>query len=112
MINSYAFGKIVIRGKEYSKDVIIFPDCVKANWWRKEGHKLHVEDIKEVLQEELELIVVGTGKFGLMKVLPETEQAIKERNIELIVEKTAEACKVYNTFSQEKRVVAALHLTC
>jgi len=112
MIDSYAFGKIVIDGKEYGKDVIIFPDRVKANWWRKEGHKLHVEDIEDILREEPVLVVVGTGKFGLMQVLPDTEQAIKERNIELIVGKTAKACEIYNELSRDKRVVAALHLTC
>ena len=45
MIESYRFGKIVINGKSYSSDVIIIGDHVKANWWRREGHRLHIEAV-------------------------------------------------------------------
>ena len=47
-IDSYQFGEIVISGKEYSSDVIIFPDRVIDNWWRETGHELCLEDITEV----------------------------------------------------------------
>lgn len=36
MINSYDFGRIVVDGKAYTSDVIIFPDRVNSYWWRKE----------------------------------------------------------------------------
>ena len=39
-IDRYAFGNIVIDGKAYTKDVIIFPDRVYSPWWRKDGHFL------------------------------------------------------------------------
>jgi len=42
MIEHYSFGRIVIDGKEYTKDLIIYPDKIRANWWRKEGHKLRL----------------------------------------------------------------------
>ena len=46
LIESYSFGKISINGKIYHSDVIIFPDRVYDSWWRKEGHILHLEDLK------------------------------------------------------------------
>ena len=112
MIDSYSFGKIVIDRKEYTKDVIIFPGKIKDNWWRKKGHELHIEDIEEVFQEAPEVLIVGTGKFGMMKVLPETVNNIKSAEINLIVENTENACKIYNELSKNKKVAAALHLTC
>lgn len=112
MINSYDFGRIVVDGKAYTNDVIIFPDKVKDNWWRKEGHALHIEDIETVVEDNPEVLIVGTGKYGILKVLPETKKYIESKGIELIVEPTDKACEMYNEVSKDKKAVAALHLTC
>ena len=50
-IDSYSFGRIVINGKTYTSDVIIFPDKVDASWWRKEGHLLQLADGKSAARE-------------------------------------------------------------
>ena len=111
-IDSYHFGQIVIDGKKYTSDVIIFPDSVQADWWRDDSHKLTLKDITGIINENPEIILVGTGAPGMMRVLPEVEPALKARNIQLIVQPTGEACEIYNQLSQTQRVVAALHLTC
>ena len=112
IIDSYQFGEIVINGRQYSSDVIIFPDSVRNNWWRKISHQLCLDDIAEVLTENPEVLVVGTGSSGLVKVLPEVRQVVDARGIELIVEATDKACHTYNQLCRSRRAVAALHLTC
>jgi len=112
IIDSYQFGLIVINGKKYTSDVIIFPDRVRDNWWRKTGHQLCLDDIAEVLTENPEVLVVGTGASDLMKVLPEVRQVVEAQGIELIVEATDKACHTYNQLCRSRRAVAALHLTC
>jgi len=112
VIDSYQFGEIVVNGKKYTSDVIIFPDSVKDNWWRKTGHQLCLDDIAEVITENPEVLVVGTGASSLMKVLPEVQKDIEARGIKLIVEATDKACNTYNQLSGSQKVVAALHLTC
>lgn len=111
-IDSYQFGEIVINGKKYSSDVIIFPDKVIDNWWRKASHELCPEDIAEISKERPEVLIVGCGAYGMMKVLPELEKMAKNQRIELIVETTDKACDTYNRLCHSKRLVAALHLTC
>ena len=111
-VDSYQFGLIVVNGKEYTSDVIIFPERVRDGWWRKTGHELCLGDIAEVITENPEVLVVGTGASGLMKVLPEVQQAVEARGIKLIAEATDKACHIYNQLCQSQRVVAALHLTC
>jgi len=59
-----------------------------------------------------EVLVIGTGASGLMKVLPEVEQALEPQGIKLIDQPTDEACQTYNRLCQSQKVVAALHLTC
>ena len=112
IIDSYQFGLIVVNGKEYTSDVIISPDRVRDGWWRKVGHQLCLEDIAEVITQNPELLIVGTGASGLMKVLPEVHEGAGARNIKLIAEATDRACHTYNQLCHSQRVVAALHLTC
>jgi hypothetical protein len=112
MIGSYRFGSVTIHGIVYHNDVIVYPDRVEPHWWRKEGHRLCIEDIQEVLREHLDTLVVGTGYFGRMQIKPEVADTLGKRGITLIARKTAEACDEYNRLKDSRKVVAALHLTC
>jgi len=64
------------------------------------------------LRSKPEIVIVGTGNMGVMKIAPEVEEHLKENNIKLIACKTEIACRKYNELSSKNRVVAALHLTC
>ncbi len=112
MIDSYDFGRIVINGKRYNTDLIVFSHRVREGWWRKEGHRLHVEDLRDVLKDKPEVLVVGTGYSGLMRVPAETIGYVESEGIEFIAQKTAEACETFNRLVKSRKVVAALHLTC
>lgn len=112
MIESYNFGEIVIDREKYTNDVIVFPNRVKDGWWRDKGHSLSPGDLDEVMDAEPDVLIVGTGAYGRMSVPSKTQDFIKSRGIELIIEKTEKACDSYNDISDEKNAVAALHLTC
>jgi len=112
VIDFYEFGLIIVNGKEYSSDIILFPDSIRSDWWRKRGHELCLEDIADVMNQNPEVLVIGTGASGLVKVLPEVKQAAQARGIKLIAEPTDKACNTYNKLSRSQKVVAALHLTC
>ncbi|TET38897.1 MAG: hypothetical protein E3J72_01875 [Planctomycetota bacterium] len=111
-IDSYEFGRITIDRKTYTSDVIITPEGVAANWWRKEGHSLHPEDLNAVTAVKPEVLIVGCGASGILKVPDKTRQWISEKGIELIDLPTREACDRYNELSESKNVAAGLHLTC
>ncbi len=112
IIDSYQLGLISVNGKKYTSDIIIFPDSVRDDWWRKSGHQLCLEDIAEIIAKNPEVLIVGTGVSGLVEVLPEVRQAVDARGIKLIAETTDKACHTYNQLCHSQRVVAALHLTC
>lgn len=111
-IEHYSFGKIIIDGKTYTSDVIIYPEKVDSSWWRKQGHSLHIDDLKDVIAEKPELLIVGTGNSGMMVVPEETVSNLKSKGIEVNIARTDEAVKLFNKFQKEKRTIAALHLTC
>ena len=82
------------------------------SWWRKSGHFLQKEDLRDIIQYNPEMLIVGTGAYGLMNVLDETKQFLELKGTELRAEETEEACKIYNEFKEKRKVVAAFHLTC
>ena len=112
MIEDYRFGAIRISGKTYRSDVIIYPDHTDSQWWRKQGHSLVTDDIRDVIDARPDVVIVGTGQPGLMQVSDETLTEMKQLNIEMIVMPTEQACKEYNRMVSKKKVIACLHLTC
>ena len=112
MIDAFNSGRIIIDGKVYTNDVIIFPDRVDSSWWRKEGHNLCIEDMEPVMTGNPEVVVIGTGVRGLMRVPQETKHYVESKGAQLLIEPTRRACDIYNEVSRDRKAVAALHLTC
>jgi hypothetical protein len=81
-LEDYSFGRLTVDGQEHTRDLIVLPDRVVSNWWRREGHSLAMADLDEVVDELPERLVP-------------TDAAVR-RYGEL----------------DERRTAAALHLTC
>jgi hypothetical protein len=111
-IEHYSFGRITIDGKTYTSDVIIYPERVDASWWRKQGHYLYIVDLKEVVDARPEVITVGTGYSGSMVVPEETIAHLKSKGIDVHVARTGKVVELFNKLQKDKKVIAALHLTC
>ncbi len=108
-VDSYKFGEIVIDREKYTNDVIVFKDHI-MEWWRKEGHLLQVEDITKVIKEKPDVLIIGTGAYGAMKVDDKVEEEMKNKGIKLIKKKSKEACEEFNR--TKENAILAIHLTC
>jgi hypothetical protein len=111
-IDFYSFGKMVIESKIFQSDLIIYPETIEPSWWRKEGHLVQLEDLAAILAASPEVLIIGTGYMGLMKVPGELRKELLGRNIELYVEKSARAVEIFNSIHAKRKTVAAFHLTC
>ncbi len=111
-VQGYRFGQIVVDGEQHTRDLILLPGRVVANWWRKDGHRLDVDDLREVLDAAPEVLVVGTGAQGLMNVPQKTRRTVEAAGIELRVAPTGEAWQTYNDLRERQRTAGAFHLTC
>lgn len=113
MIDKYGFGSMVVKGVIYKSDLRILGDRVVPDWWRREGHRLSLEDIRDILEYEPEELIIGTGFFGMMKVSSELKQFLEERGIRVVVERTGKAIVTFNeSYNKGRRVAGAFHLTC
>ncbi len=112
-IESYGFGRMTIDGNQYSSDLIISYEKVNENWWRETSHKLYFDDIVRFLSDDIKVLVVGTGKFGLMKLQKDLIEYCGLHGIKLIIKRTGDAVRVFNDLEQEESsILAAFHLTC
>jgi len=119
MIEEYNFGFIKINGQAYNHDVQIGLDNEVKFWWRNQSHQIEKRDAEEVLSQNPEIIVIGTGELGVAKISEEARQATKAKGIELIIEPTPEAIKSFNSLKKDlpsggqgKKVAGLFHLTC
>jgi hypothetical protein len=113
-IEHYSFGRIRIDGTDYTNDVILLKGKVISPWWRSAGgHVFAPEDLGEVISAAPEVVVLGTGHVGLVKVRGETIKAFEHAGTEVVEERTSMAVEEFNRLEAEGRdVAAAFHLTC
>jgi hypothetical protein len=112
-IDDYGFGYIVVNGVAYSRDLIILPDRLITNWWRKEGHRIDLDDLRDVLNVDLEYLVIGTGYFSRVHVSDELLKELEKKNVKLIITDSRNAWRKYNELVDKGvKVGGAFHLTC
>jgi hypothetical protein len=110
-LENYSFGRIVVDGEEHTRDLIVLPDRVVSDWWRRDGHSLVMQDLEEVRGDLPERLIVGCGAHGRLRPHPAVLEALRERGIEVEALPTAEAVRRYGELDS-RRTAAALHLTC
>lgn len=111
-VDAYEFGRIVISGKLFMRDVIVSADKIKERSCRS-SHLMDQDQLKEVLALNPRVIVIGTGESGVMKLEEGIEKSVKDQGIELIIAPTSMAVRSFNQLlEQGKKAVALLHLTC
>ncbi len=111
-IESYSFGAMKINGTTYTDDLIVFPDRIQENWRRKTGHKLELSDMHEAVAEKPDILIIGQGASGRMKVPQDLQEKVRDRGIEILIAETDDAVELYNKSAEEKKVIGVFHLTC
>jgi hypothetical protein len=114
MIDNYETGRLIrINGETFRQDVKIIGDVVKGNWWRRQGHRLDAADIEDILDFRPEVLVIGTGYAGQMKVPSATRTVLEDAKIRIEADETGRAVHVFNRLHKAGRKLAgAFHLTC
>lgn len=119
-INSFAWGRFVINGEPHSaegegvgKDICLMDGEVRA-WHERHGHRLDSHMVETAINNGKEILIIGNGVRGRIRVTGKTRKAIKDGGIkELIVEPTPEACETYNRLVRAgDQVVLLAHGTC
>ena len=113
-IENYTPGHVVIDGVELNRDVIVLPNRVLRNWWRRDGHSLVIEDLEDVLDELPERLIVGCGYSARLEPDPSVIDALQKRGVKVEALPTEDAVARFEELEirNPAAVAAALHLTC
>ncbi len=109
-INSFSFGSLTIDRKKYKDDMVIHWDGEITP--RESSHVFSKGELIDLLLKGPEIIIIGTGTAGDVKIEKEAEKFAKSKNIEFIVKKTPEAIEEFNKLSKNNKVIAVIHVTC
>ena len=107
--NAY-FGSVSIDGRKYNYDLIVSWDGEIAEKDRK--HNISKSELTDILMKEPDVVIVGTGFAGNVKIDPDAEVLAKVEGVELIPLPTQKAVEEFNKLSRRKKAVAVLHITC
>jgi len=113
VITGLGFGRMEIDGHPYGRDLILLPPDIHFPWIRHRGHHLCLEDLGTVLERQPQLLVIGTGMFGRMRVDAALIGILNARNIACRPLRTREAAAEFNAAVRQGLCCAgAFHLTC
>lgn len=119
-ITRFEWGRFQIDGCMHSmdgegvgKDIFMLGRDVYA-WQARKGHRLDPKMLPGELAGEIEVLVIGNGVNGALKVPKKTRKAIKSAGVaQLIIEPTPKACAIYNGLVRRGKKAALLaHGTC
>lgn len=117
-INNTKFGSVTIDDIKYGQVLIIGPKVVEREAKRLNElfgttHKIGEWEVEELLKGKPEIVIIGTGQSGVLKVDKKVENEIKEKVNNLIIKKTPRAVAEYNKLTKKGKLVNALiHTTC
>ncbi|HID74015.1 MAG TPA: hypothetical protein EYP43_03065 [Thermoplasmata archaeon] len=121
-IERYAWGEYRIHGRVHRWDVMVtgnIGSAVEVAPWRERRdlervpHLLIPAMVEPALVLGPEVLIVGTGAMGALRVDRAMVDSIEVEGVRLVVEPTPRACGTFNRlFGEGRRVVALLHGTC
>jgi len=117
MITNITWGKTQVQGQlRPYKDAKLYPGGSREWDWNETGTNhspgIQPEDVKELLDEGAEEIVLGRGFNQRLQVKEETIDFLRENGIPFHVLQTEKAVQRYNALAENKPVGALIHSTC
>lgn len=110
-IDGTSFGSITVDGKHYTHDVWILADGSIRR--RDQDHEFTLSELYFLLEGKPELVIVGTGQSGCVRVDKEAAELAVKQGVKIIDGITPDAFKRYNeTANAGRRVAGAFHVTC
>ncbi len=105
------FGEITINGQVFYSDMTVYWNGKMS--YRSKEHVVEFGEFMKILKSEPEIVVIGKGEEGVLKVSEEVLRWAKAKKVDLYFENTGKAADIFNAFAnQGKKVVGIFHVTC
>ncbi|MGE5308918.1 MAG: MTH938/NDUFAF3 family protein [Deltaproteobacteria bacterium] len=110
-IDDYAYGRVRMGDKVYESDLIVYPDKVVEGWSRKEEERLSPTDIRDVLDFQPAMLIIGQGDSEVLELTPDMKVMLSRLGIDWVARPTGEAVLLFNEYQPiQKRTVGLFYL--
>lgn len=106
MIQEFKYGMFKIDDKRFYDDIKLLGSRVKL-WECKERH-ITMKDLEDLLEINPQLLIIGQGPGGLITVADDIKDILRMRKIPLKIDKSQNACDLYNQALRDGKRVAAI----
>jgi hypothetical protein len=105
-----------VEGIGEGRDFKLFPGGGRAWDWNETGTRhqpgIQPADVRELLDHGAEVVVLSRGMELALHTCPETLALLETEGIEVHVEETTEAVRLYNELRETAAVGGLFHSTC
>jgi hypothetical protein len=114
---STSFGAITIDGHTYRHDILIRLDGEVTKRKKKlskqvygTSHTISLEEAHHIHEGGAEMLVIGTGQYGLVVLSDEAQQFFDAQDLKVVMEPTPKAIELWN--DTEGNLIGLFHITC
>jgi len=116
-ISGTQFGSITVERKIYDHDIVINlkGEVIKRKKKLSKkvygtSHTVSLEEAKFILQENAEIVIIGNGQHGVLRLSDEAKEYFRKKHCKVQVLPTPEAVEAWN--NEEGNAVGMFHITC
>lgn len=115
-IISFSWGMLKTSDGNTYKDAKLFPGGSTGWDWNETGTRhvpgIQPSDVQSLLDNDCEIIILSKGVNERLQTCKETEELLRDKNIDYRILQTEEAITTYNQLTDSHRVGALIHSTC
>jgi hypothetical protein len=118
LIDNTSFGSITIDNTAYKYDIIIRVNGQVEKRKKELSEKVHgsshtvsLEEIRDLYDHDVELLIVGTGQYQVLKLSAEADEFLAKNNCRVQLLATPKAIAAWNQ-TKVSKVIALFHVTC
>lgn len=116
-MTSTGFGWVKYKDEIYEHDILVLADGTvrqrnENELRRKYGtmHAIDIDEIKYLMQDMPEIIVIGTGQNGEAKLTQAAREFITKNGLKVMEGLSPKAVKYFDSLTEKK--AALFHVTC
>jgi len=116
--DSSRFGEVIINGRSYGDVLVIGEEIEERDDSRLDrelatDHLIGDWEVKKLLSNRPEIVIIGSGTDGDLRVTSEVMEKFKKAKVKLIALTTPQAISEYNNLTKVgKKINALIHVTC
>ncbi len=116
-VSKLSWGRMEVEGVGVAKDFKLWPGGGRAWDWNETGTRhdpgIQPADVEELLEHGSRVVVLSRGQELQLQTSQDTLNVLKGRGIQVHVEETTAAVKLYNDLAEQGVAVGGLfHSTC